>query len=56
MEIGCFLVGRLLASRPKVSLVVTPSMVMELKRLFCPAAEIEPLPLSVCVRRGSVRA
>jgi hypothetical protein len=30
MEIGCFSVGRLFDSRPKVSLVVTPSMVMEL--------------------------
>jgi len=37
MEMGCLAVGRLLASRPKVSLTVTPSMVMELKRVFWPA-------------------
>jgi len=56
MLIGCLIVGRLFASRPKVSLVVTPSMVMELKRVFWPAAEISPRSLSVCARRGSVRA
>jgi hypothetical protein len=40
MEMGCLIVGRLLADRPKVSLMVTPSMVMLLKRVFWPAAEI----------------
>ena len=56
MLIGCLIVGRLLASSPKVSLVVTPSMVIELKRVFWPAAEISPRSLSVCAKRGSVRA
>jgi len=33
IEIGCLMVGRPLASRPKVSLMLTPSMVIELKRV-----------------------
>ena len=56
MDTGCLIVGRLLDSRPKVSLTLTPSMVMELNREFCPAAEISPRSLSVCASRGSVRA
>ena len=56
MDIGCLIVGMLLASSPKVSLVVTPSIVTLLKRVFWPAAEISPRSLSVWLRRGSVRA
>lgn len=48
--------GRLLARRPKVSLTVTPSIAIWLKRLFWPIAEMAPNCLSVWVMRGSRRA
>lgn len=56
IEIGCLSVGRLFDSRPKVSLLVRPSIVMLLKRVFCPPALISPRSLSVWLSRGSVRA
>ena len=55
IDTGWRIVGRLLASRPNGSLVLTPSMRMALKRVFWPPAEISPRPLSVWARRGSRR-
>jgi hypothetical protein len=55
IEIGWRAVGRLLLSRPKASLTVTPSTRMLLKRVFWPPAEISPRSLSVWAMRGSRR-